>query len=174
MKLPHYVGGLEGLTEPLNFEKRVFVADWETRIFGISVAMMGLSRQLGSALPRYPIEQVPTAFHDEWTWADLRTGAEAMNPFDYFKLRYYERWLGGITQYLIDKGYFSADELATRTKELPPPRLARRRPSTTRSSRTCATVTACAAMARTRSSPSATRCGSQTCRPGRTPGCPGI
>jgi nitrile hydratase subunit beta len=64
---------------------------------------------------------VPTAFHDEWTWADLRTGAEAMNPFDYFKLRYYERWLGGITQYLIDKGYFSADELATRTKELPPP-----------------------------------------------------
>jgi nitrile hydratase beta subunit len=118
MKLQHYLGGLEGLPEPLNLEKRVFVEDWETRIFGIHVAMMGLSNHLGSALPRYSIDEVPTAFHDQWTWADLRTGAEAMNPFDYFRLRYYEKWLGGITQFFIDKGYVTEDELAARTAEV--------------------------------------------------------
>lgn len=118
MKLQHYLGGLEGLPEPLNFEKRVFVEEWEKRIFGIHVAMMGLSNHLGSALPQYPIDQVPTAFSDEWTWADLRTGAEAMNPFDYFKFRYYEKWLGGITQFFIDKGYVTEDELAARKEEL--------------------------------------------------------
>ncbi|MGA5467079.1 nitrile hydratase subunit beta [Mycobacterium sp. NPDC050041] len=117
MKLQHNLGGLEGLPEPLNFEKRVFVEEWEKRIFGIHVAMMGLSNHLGSALPQYPIDEVPTAFKDEWTWADLRTGAEAMNPFDYFKFRYYEKWLGGITQFFLDKGYLAEDELTARQAE---------------------------------------------------------
>jgi nitrile hydratase beta subunit len=118
MKLQHYLGGLEGLPEPLDFEKRVFVAEWEKRIFGIHVAMMGLSSHLSSALPEYPIDEVPSAFADHWTWADLRTGAEAMNPFDYFELRYYEKWLGGITAFFIDKGYVTEDELASRQAEL--------------------------------------------------------
>jgi nitrile hydratase len=96
----------------------VFVEDWEQRIFGIHVAMMGLSNHLGSALPQYPIDDVPTAFKDEWTWASLRTGAEAMNPFDYFKFRYYEKWLGGITQFFIDQGYVTSDELSSRQAEL--------------------------------------------------------
>ncbi|BBY84069.1 nitrile hydratase subunit beta [Mycolicibacterium pulveris] len=118
MKLQHYLGGLEGLPEPLHFEKRVFVEEWEKRIFGIHVAMMGLSNHLGSALPQYPIDEVPTTFKDEWTWASLRTGAEAMNPFDYFKFRYYEKWLGGITQFFIDQGYVTEDELRSRQEEL--------------------------------------------------------
>ncbi len=42
MKLQHYIGGIEGL-EPSSFEKKVFVQPWEERIFGIHVAMMGLS-----------------------------------------------------------------------------------------------------------------------------------
>lgn len=121
MKLQHYLGGLEGLPEPLTLEKRVFVEEWEKRIFGIHVAMMGLSNHLGAALPGYPIDEVPTAFKDEWTWADLRTGAEAMNPpFDYFKFRYYEKWLGGITQFFIDKGYVTEEELAQRITALAP------------------------------------------------------
>ncbi len=118
MKLQHYLGGLEGLPEPLTLEKRVFVQEWEERIFGIHVAMMGLSNHLGSALPQYPIDDVPTAFKDEWTWASLRTGAEAMNPFDYFKFRYYEKWVGGITQFFIDQGYITEEELASRQSEL--------------------------------------------------------
>jgi nitrile hydratase len=120
MKLQHYLGGLEGLPSPLTLEGRVFVEEWEQRIFGIHVAMMGLSNHLSSALPAYPIDEVPTTFKDEWTWADLRTGAEAMNPFDYFKLRYYEKWLGGITQFFIDKGYVTEEELAGRIAEISP------------------------------------------------------
>lgn len=120
MKLQHYLGGLEGLPEITTLEKRVFVEEWEKRIFGIHVAMMGLSNHLGSALPGYPIDEVPTTFKDEWTWADLRTGAEAMNPFDYFKYRYYEKWLGGITQFFIDKGYVTEEELTARMAEPAP------------------------------------------------------
>jgi nitrile hydratase subunit beta len=118
MKLQHYLGGLEGFSGPLTLEKRVFVEEWEKRIFGIHVAMMGMSNHLGSALPRYPIADLPTAFRDKWTWADLRTCAEELNPLDYFKFRYYEKWLGGITGFLIDKGYVGEDELATRAAEL--------------------------------------------------------
>jgi hypothetical protein len=75
MTLQHYLGGLEGFSGPLRLEKRIFVEHWETRIFGIHVAMMGLSNHLGSALPPYPIADVPATFHDERTWADLRTCA---------------------------------------------------------------------------------------------------
>ncbi|MDG4667107.1 nitrile hydratase subunit beta [Mycobacterium sp. 236(2023)] len=121
MKLQHYLGGLEGLPEPLNLEKRVFVEDWEKRIFGIHVAMMGLSNHLGSALPEYPIDDVPTEFRDEWTWASLRTGAEGMNPFDYFKFRYYEKWLGGISGFFVEKGYVSEDEISAILGEPDPP-----------------------------------------------------
>lgn len=114
MKLQHHLGGLEGLG-PITFERRVFVQPWEQRIFGIHVAMMGLSSHLGRALPGYPIEHVPTAFTSVWTWADLRKGAEAMNPFAYFKYRYYEKWLGGITEFLLEQGYISSDDLETET-----------------------------------------------------------
>lgn len=110
MKLQHALGGLEGL-DKVDFQKRVFVEPWEKRIFAIHVAMMGLSKHLSKALPNYPIEQVPTAFKDIWTWADLRRGAEGMNPFEYFKYRYYEKWLGGISSFFVEKGYITQAEL---------------------------------------------------------------
>ncbi|HEX4356138.1 MAG TPA: nitrile hydratase subunit beta [Pseudonocardia sp.] len=115
MKLQHHLGGLEGLTGPIDFEKRVFVQDWERRIFGIHAAMMGLSSSLREAVPDYDLDAVPTAFDSTWTWADLRKGAEAMNPFAYFQYRYYEKWLGGITGYLVQHGYVDEAELAEAT-----------------------------------------------------------
>ena len=116
MKLQHHLGGLENLG-PVAFEPRVFVEEWEQRIFGIHVAMMGLSDHLGDAAPKYPIAAVPTAFSSTWTWADLRKGAEAMNPFAYFQYRYYEKWLGGISGYFVSQGYVSAEELDAKTAE---------------------------------------------------------
>lgn len=109
MKLQHYLGGLEGLG-PVTFEKRVFVEPWEKRIFGIHVAMMALSSQL-------PLPATPSPFKTVWTWADLRKGAELLNPFDYFKFRYYEKWLGGISGYFIEKGYITQAELDARTQQ---------------------------------------------------------
>ena len=114
MKLQHHLGGLEGLG-PVNFETRVFVEPWEQRIFGIHVAMMGMSQHLSDSVFKYPIEKLPTAFKSTWTWADLRKGAEAMNPFDYFKYRYYEKWLGGISGFFVSEGYISQKELDART-----------------------------------------------------------
>jgi nitrile hydratase len=109
MKLQHYLGGLEGLG-PVSTEARVFVETWETRIFGIHTAMMALSSQL-------PLPSTPSAFHTVWTWADLRKGAESLNPFDYFKYRYYEKWLGGISGYFIAHGYITSEELDALTEE---------------------------------------------------------
>jgi nitrile hydratase subunit beta len=110
MKLQHTLGGLEGLG-PVTFEKRVFVEPWERRIFGIHVAMMALSSQL-------PLPSTPSKFNTAWTWADLRKGAESLNPFDYFKYRYYEKWLGGISGYFVEKGYITEAELAARTEQI--------------------------------------------------------
>ncbi len=116
MKLQHNLGGLEGLG-PINFEKQVFVEPWEKRIFGIHTAMMALSNQLDTSPPKYQIGKVPTTFKSFWTWGHLRQGAEAMNPFEYFRLRYYEKWLGGISGFFVEEGYITQAELDTRTAE---------------------------------------------------------
>jgi nitrile hydratase beta subunit len=110
VKLQHHLGGLENLG-PVNLETRVFVEDWEKRIFGIHTAMVAESAHLSDALARYPVKDLPTTFRNDWTWASLRTGAEDMQPFEYFKFRYYEKWLGGISQFFIDQGYITSDEL---------------------------------------------------------------
>jgi nitrile hydratase len=114
MKLQHALGGLENLG-PVNLETRVFVQEWEKRIFGIHTVMMAESVHLADALPKYPMATLPTAFKETWTWASLRTGAESMQPFEYFKFRYYEKWLMGISQYFVDQEYITADELARMT-----------------------------------------------------------
>lgn len=111
MKVQHHIGGLDGLDDPIDFEKRVFVQDWETRIFAIHAAMMGLSTSLRNAVQDYDLDNVPTAFSTSWTWGDLRKGAEGMNPLAYFQYRYYEKWLGGITAYLVANAYITQDEL---------------------------------------------------------------
>jgi nitrile hydratase subunit beta len=95
----------------VTYEKRVFVEPWEKRIFGIHVAMMALSSQL-------PLPATPSKFNTVWTWADLRKGAESLNPFDYFKYRYYEKWLGGISGYFVEKGYITEAELEARTQQV--------------------------------------------------------
>ena len=113
MKLQHHLGGLENLG-PVHLEKRVFVQPWERRIFGIHTVMMAESGHLADAPAPYPVASLATAFREDWTWASLRTGAEAMQPFEYFKYRYYEKWLMGISGFFIDRGYVTPAELAGR------------------------------------------------------------
>ncbi len=71
---------------------------------------MAESAHLAHASPAYPIHALPTKFKSDWTWASLRTGAEDMQPFEYFKYRYYEKWLSDIAQFFVDAGYISAEE----------------------------------------------------------------
>jgi len=108
MKLQHYLGGLEGLEQSI-FEKRVFVQPWEERIFGIHVAMMALSNHLET------MKAVPTQFKSFWSWGHLRKGAEGLNPFDYFTYRYYEKWLGGISEFFVESEYVAPEELDSKT-----------------------------------------------------------
>jgi len=68
MKLQHSLGGLENLG-PVNLDTRVFVQEWEKRIFGIHTVMMAESAHLDEALPRYPVAALPTTFRETWTWA---------------------------------------------------------------------------------------------------------
>ncbi|MGC7411447.1 nitrile hydratase subunit beta [Pandoraea pneumonica] len=114
MKLQHHIGGIENLG-PINLDTRVFAEAWERRIFGIHTSMMAQSAHLAHAKTAYPIRDLETTFHSDWTWASLRTGAEGMQPFDYFKYRYYEKWLGGIAQFFIDAGYITEQELSEKT-----------------------------------------------------------
>lgn len=114
MKLQHHLGGLENLGA-VNVDMRVFAQAWEQRIFGIHTVMMAESAHLADAVPRYPMASLPTAFRENWSWASLRTGAEGMQPFEYFKYRYYEKWLMGISQFFIDRGYLTSAELESRS-----------------------------------------------------------
>ena len=59
MRLQHYLGGLENLGPVNFFEKKVFMAEWGKRIFGIHTVMMADRTHLAQALPKYPIAQVP-------------------------------------------------------------------------------------------------------------------
>ena len=48
----------------------------------------------------------------------MRKGAKSLSPFDYFKYRYYEKWLGGISGYMVQNGYITEAELEARTKQI--------------------------------------------------------
>ena len=115
MKIQHNLAGIENLGE-IDFQKRVFVVPWEERIFGIHVAMMALSNHLDKdSVPDYSVSSVPTKFKSFWSWGHLRQGAEGINPFDYFKFRYYEKWLGGISGFFMEEGYITEEELDAKT-----------------------------------------------------------
>lgn len=94
MKIQQYLSGVDGLG-PIDVEKRVFVQPWEAQLFGVHCAMMGTNI---------------------WAWPDLRIRAEAMNPLDYFKYRYYIKWLGGMVDFLVKHNYITEKELEEKTQ----------------------------------------------------------
>ena len=49
---------------------------------------------------------------------ELRRGIEALPEEDYLRLTYYQRWLLSITATLLQKGVFSAAELAQAVREV--------------------------------------------------------
>ena len=114
MKLQHYLGGLEGLGS-IAFDKRTFAEAWEKRVFAINVTLLGLSKHLEIATSLNAIKNIPTNFQSTYTAADVRKWTEGMNPFDYFRYRYYEKWLGSVANFLIGEGYISEQELEGRT-----------------------------------------------------------
>ncbi len=87
----HDLGGMQGLgrvsVEP---KEPVFHADWEKIVFAINFV-------------------VP------WNGDESRYSIEKMNPVYYLASRYYEHWLFGIENTLIEQGIVDREELDRRT-----------------------------------------------------------
>ena len=75
------------------------------------------------------VEQNEPVFHSEWekvvfaisfatpcTGDEFRYGIEKMNAVEYLSSRYYEHWLHGLENILIEKGIVDRHELDSRTK----------------------------------------------------------
>jgi hypothetical protein len=55
---------------------------------------------------------------DSLTVDELRRHIEDMGPVAYDGLGYYERWMHGVTQALLQRGLLSVDEIAAKMAEL--------------------------------------------------------
>ena len=99
MRRAHDVGGVPGfgavVSEP---DEPVFHADWERRMFGITMCVIGKGL-VGSV--------------DEFRW-----GIEQLTPEQYFAQSYYERWFSPIERALFARGALGPAELAQRTIEM--------------------------------------------------------
>ncbi len=95
MKGGQDLGGRHGLgqinPEPES-EEPVFHADWERRVFGLTLA---------------------TGLLGQWNIDESRYARESQHPADYLSNSYYENWLKGLETLLLEKGLVSAAELKT-------------------------------------------------------------
>lgn len=95
MKGGHDLGGRQGLgpisPEPES-EEPIFHADWERRVFAMTMA---------------------TGMLGQWNIDESRFARESQHPVDYLKNSYYENWLAGIQNLLIKKGLVTEEELAS-------------------------------------------------------------
>lgn len=91
----HDLGGMHGLG-PIGAEPEarepVFHHDWERRVFGLvrTIGALGL-----------------------WNGDMSRHARERQHPADYLRHSYYENWLAGLEQLLVESGLVTADELAS-------------------------------------------------------------
>jgi nitrile hydratase subunit beta len=93
MKGGHDLGGQQGMG-PINPEPEstepVFHAEWERRVFGLTLA----SGMLG-----------------KWNIDESRHARERQDPLQYLENSYYENWLEGLETLLVEKGLIDRDEL---------------------------------------------------------------
>lgn len=93
MKGGHDLGGQPGMG-PINpepeSEEPVFHAEWERRVFGLTLA----AGMLG-----------------QWNIDESRHARERQDPLDYLRNSYYENWLVGLETLLLEKGLVTREEL---------------------------------------------------------------
>ncbi len=94
----HDMGGMDGFgpVEPEPNEP-VFHAQWERRVFALSLATGGL-------MP--------------FTLDQFRHMREQIDPIDYLERSYYDHWLIVLERQLLEAGLVSRDEIAARETEL--------------------------------------------------------
>jgi len=91
----HDLGGMDGLgpikPEP-ETEEPVFHADWEKRVFGLTLA---------------------AGFLGKWNIDMSRYARERQHPLDYLRHTYYENWLTGLKKLLVETELVNPEELKT-------------------------------------------------------------
>jgi nitrile hydratase len=91
----HDVGGMHGfgrIRAESEGEEPVFHADWEKRVFGLTLAAVALGK---------------------WNIDMSRHARERQHPVDYLRHSYYENWLTGLESLLMETGLVTAEELAS-------------------------------------------------------------
>lgn len=93
MKGGHDLGGQPDMG-PINPEPEsaepVFHAEWERRVFGLTLA---------------------TGMLGQWNIDESRHARERQDPLDYLRNSYYENWLAGLETLLLEKGLVTQEEL---------------------------------------------------------------
>ena len=89
MRRHHDMGGLDA--DPVDLAEHDYTP-WEKRVDAISRLLAGKERRL-------------------ITSDEHRRAMEDLGPGAYDELSYYERWISGITNILIEKGVISVEEL---------------------------------------------------------------
>ena len=97
----HDLGGMHGFG-PINpepeAEEPTFHADWERRVFGLTLAVGALGK---------------------WNIDMSRHARERQHPVDYLQHSYYENWLAGLEKLLIETGLVTESELKTGKADMP-------------------------------------------------------
>lgn len=90
MSAAHDLGGVAGFGTIDRSQQALFANEWEAKVFGITLAcgMLG-----------------------QWNLDQTRCAREQMQPADYLASTYYEHWLHGLEQLLVEHGMLSAAEL---------------------------------------------------------------
>lgn len=87
----HDLGGKQGFgpidPEP-EYEEPLFHADWERRVFTLTLA---------------------TGMLGQWNLDESRFARERQHPVDYLRHSYYENWLAGVEKLLQEKGLLDLD-----------------------------------------------------------------
>lgn len=103
MKGGHDLGGQSEMG-PINPEPEsqepVFHADWERRVFALTLA---------------------TGMLGKWNIDESRHARERQDPLTYVENSYYENWLEGLEKLLLEKGLIDAEELQKATASLSRP-----------------------------------------------------
>lgn len=93
MKGGHDLGGQQGMG-PINpqseSQEPVFHAEWERRVFGLTLAAGMLGK---------------------WNIDESRHARERQDPLAYVQNSYYENWLEGLEKLLVEKGMIANEEL---------------------------------------------------------------
>ncbi len=109
MTRPHDMGGRfgDGPVHPEPEDER-FHEDWHKRALAITLACGSLG---------------------QWNIDVSRHARECLDPVDYAGFSYYEKWMGGLVDMLVDRGLIAEEELAALRADGPSPHSGKRLPA---------------------------------------------